>query len=304
MKMKPLIVSSLLLMLFSCENSDTGVNNDHDKKTPTSNMKLIPSKNVTFLMGNPNSPEHNFDVQHNVTFTYSYYMDSTEVTQKDFHDLMSKYNENYKALDWSDSCGKGDNYPAYMISWNYAAAYCNARSKEADLEPVYNFNTSMTNRYESKRRVTIDLTKNGFRLPTEAEFEFASRAKSENDFFWGKDILNYPQTVEDSSEMAKYVVWYGNSNGHSNIVASKLPNDFGLYDMSGNVEEWCNDHFGSYSTEDVIDPFDNESDTMRVLRGGAWSGNATYQTSNDRRWSAPNYNYYTHGFRCVLPVVD
>ena len=128
-----------------------------------------------------------------------------------------------------------------------------------------------------------------FRFPTEAEWEYACRAGTMTRFYWGDD-LNYTQINE--------YAWYkGNSGATDNYAGSthevglKLPNAWGLFDMSGNVWEWCQEWYGSYSSNDQIDPKGPNSGIFRVLRGGDWLNNARYCLSADRNMNDPDIRY-------------
>ena len=123
------------------------------------------------------------------------------------------------------------------------------------------------------RRLMINYTKNGYRLPTEAEYEYANRAGTTTDYYWGR---NYPPTTTaDTLAIDSNAVWYYNSPNSTQPVASKKPNAWGLYDMSGNLWEWCNDWYGSYSASSQTNPTGATSGSYRVLRGGSWYGTTT-----------------------------
>jgi formylglycine-generating enzyme required for sulfatase activity len=132
-----------------------------------------------------------------------------------------------------------------------------------------------------------------FCLPTEAEWEYACRAGTQTRFYWGDDP-NYSQI--------KDYVWYSGNNSPDGTkeVGQKIPNGFGLYDMSGNVYEWCQDWYGGYSSMLQIDPKGANSGSYRVLRGGTWSGDAGYCRSAHRSTGPPGLWYDGIGFRLVL----
>ena len=111
-------------------------------------------------------------------------------------------------------------------------------------------------------------------LPTEAEYEYANRAGTTTDYYWGR---NYPPTTTaDTLAIDSNAVWYYNSPNSTQPVASKKPNAWGLYDMSGNLWEWCNDWYGSYSATSQTNPTGATSGSYRVLRGGSWGNDYAY----------------------------
>jgi formylglycine-generating enzyme required for sulfatase activity len=147
--------------------------------------------------------------------------------------------------------GKGDDNPMYLINWYEAVEYCNKLSESQGLDPAYSIGSG------NRPSVTCDFTKNGYRLPTEAEWEYAARG-GENYKYSGSDDLDA-------------VAWYGNnSNGTTHPVGQKKPNGYGLYDINGNVWEWCWDWYGSYSTTNLTDPTGPGSGAKRVNRGADW----------------------------------
>jgi len=131
-----------------------------------------------------------------------------------------------------------------------------------------------------------------FRLPTESEWEYACRAGTSTAFYWGED--------SSYSEIGNYAWYSGNSGSTTHEVGQKRPNAWGLYDMSGNVWEWCHDWYGDYPSGPVIDPTGPSSGSVRVFRGGCWNYYPSVFRSAYRSWLAPDNPYYTLGFRVVL----
>jgi formylglycine-generating enzyme required for sulfatase activity len=274
-------------------------------------MVLISAKDVTFQMGSEmEAPVHA------VTFTRNFWMDTTEVTQRAYQTLMHRTYAKYSDLDWVSPYGVGDNYPAYLLEWADAALYCNARSKAEGRDTVYVYTriSGHPGNGGALENLTIQFTADGYRLPTEAEWEFACRAGTTTDFFWNKNFDPYPETSADTSEMSQNAVWLANSwnlsaddsNFGTHPVAAKQPNALGLYDMSGNVSEWVNDWYEDYSsdpvTDPVTDPTGSESETYRFVRGGNWGNTAYYLRASCREFASPDYYIYFIGFRTVLPV--
>jgi formylglycine-generating enzyme required for sulfatase activity len=138
-----------------------------------------------------------------------------------------------------------------------------------------------------------DFNASGYRLPTEAEWEYAAKGGNKN-------YLSYEYSGGNSVDR---VAWYsGNSGGHTHPVGTKQANDLGLYDMSGNVWEWCWDWYGSYSGGSQSNPAGPASSgAYRVLRGGSWGNDAGYVRSADRSNFTPSNRYNNLGFRLVRP---
>ncbi|MBX2890943.1 MAG: formylglycine-generating enzyme family protein [Saprospiraceae bacterium] len=170
---------------------------------------------------------------------------------------------------------KGPQRPVEQVSWFDAAVFCNALSQLTDRPPAYLTPAGKPYGWDGKAwtlanagDVRSPLSKGegagerpGYRLPTEAEWEHAAREGAGSDFrYCGSDLLNQ-------------VGWYGdNSGGETHDVALLLPNALGLYDLSGNVYEWCEDWWGDYSAEAKENPRGPEQGVFRVLRGGHWGG--------------------------------
>jgi formylglycine-generating enzyme required for sulfatase activity len=280
-------------------------------QSSSSKMVLIPAKDSTFQMGSVNGNEDEKPV-HAVIFTYNFWMDKTEITQADYDSLMSASYSGYNQPSWGSPYGVGDNYPVYAIEWDDAALYCNALSRKEGLDSVYSYTSISGHPGDGCQLVglTINYEADGYRLPTEAEWEYACRAGSTTDFFWGKDYGSYPASAADTSEVSGYAVWSANSWALSaessdygtHPVAGKEPNAFGLYDMAGNVYEWINDWFTEYTSEAQTDPTGTEEETYRFVRGGSWGNSADYLRSSNRQFSSPDYYIYFCGFRTVRPA--
>ncbi len=201
---------------------------------------------------------------HTVSFTKDYYIGKYEITQAQW----LKIHGSWPGDAPSSTYGSGDNYPAYYISWNdICDSSAGFLKKINDLKPS---------------------GYSGFRLPTEAEWEYACRANTTTAYYWG-------ETVNDD-----YLWHLDNSGNATHPAGGKLPNGFGLYDMSGNVAEWCSDWYGDYGSVAVTDPTGPETGTGRIHRGGSCGFGAL--TSNSRRDYGPSSRYYVVGFRLVLPA--
>jgi len=224
----------------------------------------------TFTMGSPaNDPSRysNEGPQHQVTVS-SFYMGKYEVTQKEYQEVMGTNPSNFK----------GDNLPVENVSWYDAIEYCNKRSQKEGLTPAY---------IRNGNNVTWNRNANGYRLPTEAEWEYACRAGTTTAYNTGAKI-------SDNTG------WYWDNSGRkTHPVGQKPSNAWGLYDMHGNVFEWCWDWHGGYSSGSQTDPMGASSGAFRVGRGGGWS--ASDMRSAFRSYNYPDYRYSNLGFRLVRP---
>ncbi len=256
----------------------------------------------TFQMGSNEGYSDNQPV-HEVTITKPFYMGKYEVTQAEYEKYCS-----YTGNDSPDSSyGYGDNYPAYYLSWYDALVYCNKRSMAEGLTPCYSIRASTDpndwgdvpiswndNTWDA---VECNWNANGYRLPTEAEWEYVARAGDNT-----VDALTYSGT-SDVNELGDYAWYEDNLYSTTHEVGTKLPNAYGLYDMSGNVWEWCWNWFtASYDTEKEggSDPTGTSAGSLRVYRGGSWNYDSDNCAVSYRGNNAPHFRYL-YGFRVVRP---
>lgn len=305
-----LVLIMTIMLIGSCEEDNNPVVVEPELHPPDG-MVLIPSKDQSFQMGSGRFPDTFPDEQpiHTVSFTHDFWMDTTEVTQSDYDSIMSAYHAEYVSPNWFETFGLGGNYPAYDVYWGDAVLYCNARSRRDGLDTVYIFTAinGIPGSQSGLEGVVADFSKNGYRLPTEAEWEYACRAGSESDFYWGKNNDPYPATPEDSVEFGENAVWYGNSWIHgvdspeygTHPVGTKTPNGFGLYNMAGNLYEWIHDWYDDYPAGAVSDPRGPDEGAWHFVRGGSWGNYSEYLRSSNRTFDNPGYIYYFIGFRVV-----
>jgi formylglycine-generating enzyme len=235
-------------------------------------MRFVAVAGGAFWMGSPVEEPGRFANEgplHRVHLS-PYWLSKTEVTTDQWRAVMGSV---------PLPGGAGD-LPVVGVSWCDALRYANALSAREGLRPVYRFRGSCG--YEGT--VTWERGADGYRLPTEAEWELAARA-GDHGIFAGSHAL-------------EPVGWYlGNAGGRARTVAALAPNAYGLHDMSGNVWEWVWDRLGPYAAEAQHDPAGPERGDTRILRGGSWRYEARYARVADRNWSRPGYRSPAVGFR-------
>ena len=178
---------------------------------------------------------------------------------------------------------KSDDLPVEQVSWYDAVQYCNKLSTAMGLEPCYTIKGT---------QVSCDFSRSGFRLPTEAEWEFAARG--------GIHSAGRKYAGGDSVDL---VAWHtGNSAGGSHPVGHKQANELGLFDMSGNVSEWCWDSYGAYTASSQVDPQGTSGTGDRVLRGGSWYGAAKGLRATARSKHGPGFRDAGIGLRVLMRV--
>ncbi|HPV14178.1 MAG TPA: SUMF1/EgtB/PvdO family nonheme iron enzyme [Candidatus Cloacimonadota bacterium] len=252
----------------------------------------------SFMMGSNDGDEDEQPV-HQVTVS-SFWIGKYEVTQAEF----SQYMQPGKA--WAEDYGIGDNYPAYHVSWYAIIKYCNLRSLTEGLTPVYSIAGSTnpalwgsvpTSDDETWNAVICNWDANGYRLPTEAEWEFAARGGTNN-----------PNYLYSGSDDINAVAWHdNNSSGSSQPVGAKATNGIGIFDMSGNLWEWCWDWYSDayYSSSTPNNPAGPNVGNYRVLRGGSWSYDATgcrVSCRNYDRASSVDVYFSDFGFRLCRAI--
>ena len=217
---------------------------------------------------------------HTVIVTCDFYMSKYEVTFDDY-DLFCEQADYDKPSDMGWSRGKR---PVINVSFYDAIEYCNWLSEKQGFQSCYTWKNG---------KVMCDFLKNGYRLPTEAEWEYAARGGDKT-----KGYLYAGRGKPDS------VAWYSNNAGEkTHPVGEKRPNEIGLYDMSGNIWEWCWDWNSEYKSQEQTDPVGPDSGKYRVHRGGCWYVSARYNRVSARGKGKPDDYWATVGFRIVRTIV-
>jgi formylglycine-generating enzyme required for sulfatase activity len=223
----------------------------------------IPAAGRSFLMGSPEHEPGRLDneVQHEVRFTRDWWLGVYPVTQAQYRAVTGRNPSQFKRID----------LPVERVSWDDAAEFCRKLSAK---------------------------TGRSVRLPTESEWEFSCRAGTTAATHFG-DSLSSSQANFDGT----FPYNGGDIGPHlkrTSAVGSYPPNAFGLYDMHGNVWEWCADWYGEYPTGPAADPGGPEAGELRVLRGGSWDYSGRYCRCAVRNWFAPEYSYSVIGFRVAV----
>jgi formylglycine-generating enzyme required for sulfatase activity len=226
-------------------------------------MKLVLIHPGTFTMGSPEGEAGRKDDegQHEVTLTKSFFLGINPVTQEQYMRVMGENPSHFQG-------NRGLDRPVDRVSWGDAVDFCKRLSRLAD----------------EKKAGCV------YRLPTEAEWEYSCRAGSELSFCFG----------ESSKSLMSYAWCVSNSRGKTHPVGRKKSNGWSLYDMHGNVWEWCLDWYGPYPKRAETDPVGPKRGSSRVLRGGGWGSFLNCCRSAQRYRFDPTYRTGSFGFRVVL----
>ena len=283
---KLLVILCCILALQSCNNGNTGTETvngfeinwtgDLNKKEQDAIKAMIANmvkvETGTFFMGAQKDSViyNNYDENatswespvHEVTVS-EFYINKYEVTQSLWKAIMGKHNDKKDEFDqWEDEFGKGDNYPAYRISFNEVETFIGKLTEYTGLN---------------------------FALPTEAQWEYAAKG--------GKDTQ---YTLYAGGDNVIEYAWIDQNSDKCSEVGKKTPNTLGLYDMSGNVWEMCQDWYYDYTADAATNPVGEAYTGHKVFRGGSWNTNAQQARVTARYKQGIHYRDYNTGFRLVL----
>ncbi|MFH1719801.1 MAG: formylglycine-generating enzyme family protein [Planctomycetota bacterium] len=279
--MTAFMLLTALALLQGCErkapdNAAQTPENVPGESKSKSGVEVVLLPGGRFTMGD----EREIDATPHEVIVSSFYMDKFLVTQDEYQRVMENNPSRWKG---------GDN-PVEQVRWSDAARYCNARSEQEELQPCYDLQTWKCNSEA-----------NGYRLPTEAEWEYACRAGTKTAYFFG----------DDPSKLADYAWFEKNSGSKPRPVGQKPPNPWGLCDMHGNVWEWCNDFYkvDYYQESPGENPRGPETGETKVVRGGAWKFSAEscrcgYRYNENPGYADVCFGYDIYGFRCVRNAAD
>lgn len=338
-----LIVASIALGIIGCSSPSSPSGPSGSGKGETQGVivpEMVEVKGGTIKgAAYTNNNEGVFIEGRTVTLS-DFYMGKYEVTQEEYASVMAgqkvtvngteyalESNPNYCTKDsTSYTLFNGDvqeKRPVEGVTWYDAVWYCNALSEKENLTKAYNIEvTTVKSNHITAATVSLVPNANGYRLPTEAEWEYAARGGDPNVADW-----NYTFSGADKADGTSYsdsknsgldsVGWYCYNNitgetGDSDVtynvkgcgthqVGKKAANALGLYDMSGNVWEWCYDWYGTVNTGTETAPTGAASGSLRVSRGGGWSNNAYGVSVSYRGYYGPDYSHGGLGFRVVCP---
>lgn len=276
--------------------------------TATGTHRLVPSRSGFVLI-----PEGSFqmgdaldgisDAPVRTVNVSAFIMAKTEVTKAEWDEVRS-WGISRGYTDLPVGGGKAANHPVQDVTWSDVVKWCNARSEKDGLSPVYMANGAVQR--TGTPDPTPNWTANGYRLPTEAEWEKAARGGLNGKrFSWG-DTISHSHANYDSYSVYDYdvsptrgyhPVYLTGDYPYTSPVGSFAPNGYGLYDMTGNVWEWCWDSYESYAAGAQTDPKGATAAGVRVYRGGSCSTDALSCGVAIRRWYVPSLWYYYFGFR-------
>jgi formylglycine-generating enzyme required for sulfatase activity len=259
-------------------------------------LSFVPIKAGEFMMGSPVTEARRFanEVQHSVRLTRPFLMQKTPVTQQEWQELMgnnpSSFSRDTKAG------GRASERPVERVSWFDAVAFANAKSRREGLTPCYDLSRCTGTPgvdYAGPDDITCDMSANGYRLPTEAEWEYAARAGTEG------------PTYADAAQGERLgdIAWtWENANKTTHPVGQKAANAWGLHDMIGHVFEWNGDKFGELTDAQVNDPQGPNAGRLRVFRGGCWSSDTGSARAAYRYYDWPSGGCDGLGFRLARSV--
>ncbi len=284
------VISGLIYVMNKQDENGNETNNLGSTNNAELTNDLILINGGTYLMGSPETEmqRETDEVQHEVTVS-DFYIGRYEVTQKEYEEVMGENPSNFE----------GENLPVENVTWYEAIEYCNKLSEKEGLTSVYTIDGE---------NVSWDRSANGYRLPTEAEWEYAARAGTTSPFNTENSISDeeanyyghYPYGIEENYFTQENLETEPGQYRQTTVeVDSFSPNKWGLYNIHGNVAEWCFDYYGAYDLENTDNPSGPTTGTLRVNRGGGWNDYAKHLRCAYRASTTPDQKMSNIGFRVV-----
>jgi len=267
-----IVLCSPLILIANDKRDEAGILSSLQSIEITIDTNMVYVKGGSFQMG----------YDHKVTLTYDFYIGKYEVTFDEWNVYHTDMPSSYDPSD--EGWGRGRR-PVINLNWYDAITFCNWLSDQQGLPHAYD---DSGNLLDASGNITIDITKvKGYRLPTEAEWEYTARNKGKRagDQYSG-------------SGNADLVAWYKDNSGiQTHPVGEKLANELGIYDMSGNVWEWCHDGYESYIADDRTNPIGSLYSSYRVIRGGSFNYEKILLLPSYRFYHYPSIRHDYIGFR-------
>lgn len=284
------VISGLIYVMNKQDENGNETNNLRSTNNAELTNDLILINGGTYLMGSPETEmqRETDEVQHEVTVS-DFYIGRYEVTQKEYEEVMGENPSNFE----------GENLPVENVTWYEAIEYCNKLSEKEGLTPVYTIDGE---------NISWDRSANGYRLPTEAEWEYAARAGTTSPFNTENSISDeeanyyghYPYGIEENYFTQENLETEPGQYRQTTVeVDSFSPNKWCLYNIHGNVAEWCFDYYGAYDLENTDNPSGPTTGTLRVNRGGGWNDYAKHLRCAYRASTTPDQKMSNIGFRVV-----
>jgi len=309
-----IIIAALFAFALTACETETG---DPTTAEITASEEMVLIRGGTFTMGSP-STEAGRNATTETQFKVivdDFYLGKYEVTQKQWYEVMGLTIEEQQALQsatLTDNYGRGNNRPVYSVNFYEVLVFCNKLSMMEGLTPAYSivdetdpdwWGDIPTASDADWNAVKIVADSNGYRLPDEVQWEYACRAGTLTPWHSGAALES--DRANPLSDYAWYNAWWYKEDGSPPVaqaqpVGVKKPNKFGLYDMHGNVSEWCWDRFGNFPM--FTDPYVVWTSVNRVERGSGWNNAAGSLRSAARTSVTPQTRSQYRGFRVALPV--
>lgn len=295
-KISACILASVMIFAFCmCGKAEMEAEEITVESTQETSENFVLISGGSFQMGSPEDEAWRLEdeAQHTVTVG-DFYMSIYELTQAEYQEIVGE----------NPSSFSGDDLPVENVSWLDAVRYCNARSEKEGLTPAYTIDG---------QTITWNRSADGYRLPTEAEWEYACRAGTVTPFHTESSISaeeanyygHYPYEIEDNYFSQENLTTKPGEYRQTTVaVDSFSPNSWGLYNMHGNVGEWVWDYYGAYDAETPENPTGASTGTLRVYRGGGWNDFAKNLRSAYRAALAEDKGSFNIGIRLVRGAVS